>query len=323
MTQAAAPASRSRRVFATAAGGLLAAAALGGCAVQTASLTAAPPADLAPAVELADTPFFPDDSHFCGPAALATALGAAGFATTPDALVDKVFLPGRAGSLQLEMLAGARRAGAVATLIPGTLEAVMRETAAGHPVVVLQNLGLSWAPSWHYAVVVGYALDARAFLLRSGPMRRQQLAFRTFEHTWDRGGRWAFVVLPPGELPATATEAEVTRALVAFERSATPTAAATAYRGGLARWPASLTLRVGLGNALYAGADLGGAEAAFRLAAEVHDAAAAWNNLARLLLEQGRTAEARQAAERALANAGPLEVQVRATLAEIDAHAPH
>ena len=101
---------------------------------------------------------------------------------------------------------------------------------AGEPVLVLQNLGLSWAPSWHYAVAVGYDLDAGTMLLRSGPMQRQELALRTFEHTWKRGGHWAFVTLPPGTLAATASEADATAALVAFERSAPPVASAKGLR---------------------------------------------------------------------------------------------
>ncbi len=311
-----APARRWQRL----AGAVLAlvAAALAGCAVQTAQLRSAPPADLPPRVELVDTPFFPDDSHFCGPAALATSLSAVGLPTRPEALVGQVFLPGREGSLQIEMLAGARRQGAVATMIPGTLEALMRETAAGNPVVVLQNLGLSWAPSWHYAVVVGYDLEAGHFLLRSGPMKRQELAFRTFEHTWARSERWAFVALPPDRLPPSASEAEATRALIAFERNAGAGAAVTAYRTGLARWPGNLTLAMGLGNALYAAGDKRGAEAAFRGAAERHQSAAAYNNRARVLLELGRRSEARQAAEHGLAVAGPLQETLRETLRAID-----
>ena len=293
-----------------------------GCATQTPALLAQPPTGLPSRVELADTPFFPDNSHFCGPAALATALSAAGLPTQPEDLVGRIFLPGREGSLQIEMLAGARRSGAVATLIPATLEAVLRELAAGHPVVVLQNLGLSWAPSWHYAVAVGYELDAGTILLRSGPMQRQVLALRTFEHTWKRGGHWAFVALPAGTLAATASEAEATAALVAFERAAPPASAATAYRAGLQRWPGSYTLQMGLGNASYAAGDLAGAEAAFARAADTHDQAAAHNNRARVLLELGRPAAARQAAERGLAVAGPLRATLLDTLQAIDAVMP-
>jgi tetratricopeptide (TPR) repeat protein len=229
-----------------------------------------------------------------------------------------VFLPGRQGSLQIEMLAGARRQGAVATLIPDSLQALMRELHAGHPVVVLLNLGLSWAPSWHYAVAVGYDTQAQHILLRSGPMKRQELNLRTFMHTWNRSERWAFVSTRPNDLPVTATQAEVVKALVAFERNAPAASAAQAYRTGLARWPDSATLAMGLGNTLYAAGDQPGAEATFRQAAEQHHIPAAYNNLARLLLERGQITQARQWAERGLDNAGPLRQTLLETLKAIE-----
>lgn len=289
-----------------------------GCAVQSRLLLAEPPADLPRRVELADTPFFAQQDYHCGPATLATVLSAAGRPTDPDQLVGQVFVPGRRGSLQLEMLAGARRGGAVATVIPGNLTALLRESAAGHPVVILQNLGLSWAPSWHYAVVIGYDLDAGQLLLRSGPIERQTLALRTFEHTWARGGHWAFVALPPGRLPASADEREATNALVAFERNAEPRAAVQGYAAGVARWPHSLTLAMGLGNAHYAAGDRAAAERIFRDAARRHEAAAAYNNLAVVLLERGEYAAARTAALRALAIGGALDEAARNTLVLIE-----
>lgn len=281
-------------------------------------MQAAETAGLTRSVDLAGTPFFPDESNRCGPAALATSLAAAGLPTTPDELIGKVFLPGREGSLQVEMLAGARRHGAVAYVIPGSLPTLLRELDAGNPVVVLLNLGLSWAPSWHYAVAVGYDLDAGHVLLRSGPMKRQELSFRTFENTWQRSERWAFVALPPGRLPATVTEAEAIRALVAFERNNPPAVSATAYRAGMLRWPRNPTLAIGLGNVLYAAGDLRGAEAVFAETAVAHDIAAAHNNHARVLLELGRREEAWQAAERGLDVAGPLRQTVLDTLRAID-----
>ena len=175
-------------------------------------------------------PFFPQTDYECGPAALATALGAAGIDVRPEALTEQVYLPARQGSLQLEMLAAARRRGALAVRLPGTLDALLRELAAGRPVVVLQNLSLPIVPRWHYAVVVGYDLAARELLLRSGTTERQALGLTPFEHTWARGGHWAFVAVPPGELPASASEDEVTAASVAFERVAQPAARAARLR---------------------------------------------------------------------------------------------
>lgn len=40
--------------------------------------------------------------------------------------------------------------------------------AAGHPVVVLQNLRLGRAARWHHAVAVGYDLRRHEVVLRSG-----------------------------------------------------------------------------------------------------------------------------------------------------------
>lgn len=273
---------------------------LSGCAVQTAALQATPPAGLPRSAELSATPFFPQTAYRCGPAALATALGAAGMAADPEALADEVFLPAREGSLQAEMVAGARRHGAVATRIPGTLAAVLREVAAGHTVVVLQNLGLSFAPLWHYAVVVGYDLDAEQVLMRSGSTRREVMRLRTFEHTWARSGFWAFVALPPGDWPATAQVDAVVEAAVGFERSATPAQALRVYGSALQRWPASLSLAIGLGNSAYTSGDKRHAAEVFRSAAERHDNGAAWVNLAKVLFELGEREAASAAAQRAV-----------------------
>ncbi len=275
-------------------------ACVSGCAVQTAALHAAPPAGLPRSVELADTPFFAQTEYQCGPAALATALGAVGVNASPVILGEQVFLPARGGSLQAEMLAGARRQGGVATVIPGRLEAVLRELAAGHVVVVLQNLGLSWVPLWHYAVVVGYDLDADAVLLRSGSTRRTTMPLRTFEHTWARSGFWAFVALPPGGWPVTAQADAVVEAAIGFERSATPAQALRIYESATRRWPDPLPLAIGLGNAAHANGDKRRAAQVFRAAAEQHGSGAAWVNLATVLLELGEREAAITAAQRAL-----------------------
>lgn len=305
----------------------LAALLLSGCASfftppQTAALLAGPPQDLPPRVERTEVPFFPQTRDHCGPAALATALAHAGLATDPDRLADAVFLPSRAGTLQLEMLGGARRQGAVATKLPRDLPSLLREVAAGHPVVVLQNLGLDLIPRWHYAVVVGYDLAARELILRSGTTARAVLPLRTFEYTWARGGHWAIAVLPPDQLPATALEADALDATVGFERAAPPARAALAYQALLARWPANLLAGIGLGNTRAAAGDAAGARAAFEAVATQHDSAVAWINLARLRLDAGDRAGALAAARRGLQRANASEPAWRdaanATLAAID-----
>ena len=193
----------------------------------------------------------------------------------------------------------------------------LREIAAGHPVVVLQNLSLPVSPIWHYAVAIGYDLGRRELLLRSGPNRREAMALSTFEHTWSRGGQWAFVALAPGRLPVTASEREVVEALVAFERSARPDEARRAYAAALARWPDSHVLAIGLGTAAHAAGDRVEAAEAFRAAALRTGDGAAWHNLAVVLRELGELEQAEHAARRAVAAEGPWGVQAREELDRI------
>ena len=299
---------------------LLAGALLGaGCAgtPQTDAVLAAAPVP-APHAELTAVPFFPQSRYQCGPAALATLLGAAGAATTPEELVPDVYLPGRRGSLQLELVAAARARGFVPYVLEPRLEAVLAEVSAGTPVLVLQNLGLEAHPQWHFAVVVGFHLAAGDLVLRSGVEARRVVSMRVFEHTWRRGGHWAMVVMPAHRLPRTANENAYLRAVMALERAGRRQAAAAAYAAALERWPGSLVALMGLGNSRYALGDLPGAEAAYRRAVRAHPAAAAaFNNLAQTLAEQGRLGEAEAAARRAVVMGGPMRDVYEETLEEI------
>jgi tetratricopeptide (TPR) repeat protein len=291
---------------------------LSGCATQTKALLSAPHADLRRQVELTTTPFIAQERYQCGPASLAMSLRAAGFAIDADALVPQVYLPQREGSLQVEMLAAARRNGAFSMTIPPRIDALVAELAAGNPVLILQNLSLPIKPMWHYAVAIGYDLDRGDIILRSGTTERMVMPMSTFEHTWKRSGYWGMVTLAPGRLPATAGEAAVLDALVAFEKSS-PSAARQTYALAVRRWPDNLSLALGLGNTAFAAGDRATAADAFQRASELHpDSGAAFNNLAVVLMELGRLQEARAAAAKALALGGPWREAALDTLASIE-----
>lgn len=303
---------------------------LSGCAtwldagtVQTQQLLAAPPADLPRRVLLDATPFHPQTELQCGPAALATLLGAAGRPVTPEALTPEVFVPERGGSLQIEMLAATRRHDAVSTVLPPHLTALLQEVAAGHPVGVLLNLGLSFVPLWHFAVVVGFDIDREDVLLRSGQTRELRLPLRTFERTWARSQHWAFVTLPPETLPTTASLAAVREGRIGFERAAPPARAVAAWQSAWQRWPGDVVIGMGLGNSQAAAGDAPAALRTFAQVADATDSAAAWNNLASLRLQAGDLAGARQAARQAVLRASVAEPAMlsaaQATEAEVAA----
>lgn len=283
------------------------------------------PQDLAgtpPQREIASVPFFPQDEYQCGPAALAMVLAWSGLDVKPAELTEKVYTASLQGSLQPAMIAGARRSGRLAYVISGT-ETLIREIAAGHPVIVLQNLGLSWIPVWHYAVAVGYDTPRDEVMLHSGLDARQRLSMPVFQNTWARAGDWGLLVLPPGELPATATEGRFVEAVLGLEKAKQPAAAVQGYRAALNHWPQNLPAVMGLGNSYYALGDLKNSEAAFRQATESHPhEGAAFNNLAHVLLAQGRRQDALDAARQAVALGGPHQSVFRKTLEEIQAASP-
>ena len=311
----------------------LAPLALSGCAglgdagaSQARALLASPPADLPRAVHLADTPFFPQTELQCGPATLATLLQAIGRPVTPAELTPQLFVPERGGSLQIEMLAAPRRHDAIATRLPQQLASVLRELTAGHPVGVMQNLALDWAPMWHFAVLIGFDLGRGEVILRSGTTREQRLDLLTFERTWARAQRWAFAVLPPEQLPATAELPAVREARLGFERVAPPVRAVTAWQAAARRWQGDLVIGMGLGNSLLQADRVEDAAQAFAHVADRTDAAAAWNNLANVRLRQGRLPEARDAARRAVLRAATAEPGLlgatRTTLTDVEAAFP-
>lgn len=283
----------------------------------------APPvddADLAPQVELDSVAFFPQEDHQCGPAALATELNTAGVTVTPEELVGQIYLPARQGSLQFELLAATRRHARVPYVLEPRLDAILHEVAAGHPVLVLQNLGVSWLPVWHYAVVVGFDLPQRVLVLRSGRERRAVTDFARFERSWAGAQHWALVITSPEQVPVTADETRYLNAVAQLEEQRQFAAAALAYTAAAARWPDNAAARFGRANSHYGLGQFVQAEQIYReLLVRHSDLGAVWNNLAMSLMAQQRWAEAREAAQHAVNLGGASEAAARTTLSEIDA----
>ena len=291
-----------------------------GCSGLTKSESPFRPEYLPPTLELEAVPFYPQSKYQCGPSSLAMALTYSDLPITPEALQSQVYTPSRKGSLQMAMVGATRRQGRIAYPIHG-VDALWPEIAAGHPVIVLQNLGLSWIPAWHYAVVIGYDFIDNTVILRSGTSERKVMSFYTFGKTWARSEYWGLIVLKPSQLPVTAGEKDYLAAVFGLEKSRQYQAAIEGYQTALTRWPRSLIAFMGLGNSLYALGDLLGAEDAFRTAVVNHPRAAnAHNNLAQVLLEQGRKQEALEAAQRAVALGGPMSEVYESTLREIQSN---
>jgi hypothetical protein len=298
-----------------------AAVAVSGCAGTAPRLSEIASTSLPRKVELEATPFFPQRDYQCGPAALATVLVESGVATTADELVGAVYLPGRKGSLQPELVATTRARGRLPYLVPPDVDAILSAVAGGHPVLVLQKLGAGPWPSWHYAVLVGYDLDANRVTLRSGTTRALEMSAGKFLWSWDRAGRWSLLALDPGELPPQADPARYLEAAAGLEATGRTEAAELSYRAVQRQWPESGMARLGLGNLAYARGDYVSAAKEYRAATQRDPTdPVAFHNLADTLLRLGcpQKAAATIATAAQLAASGPFAAEVADTAREIE-----
>lgn len=240
------------------------------------------------AVELSDTPFYPQTQYQCGPAALATLLQSHGVETTPEELSSQVYIPERKGSLQIEMTVAARRHEMLPYKLQPQLIDLFAEIAAGNPVLVLQNLGFAWYPQWHYAVVVGYDTNSQEIILRSGTSKRWITSFEVFERTWKRADFWALVIVPIGKIPATATPLRYLKTVYTFEETGNSVLALKAYQAASRQWPDVAAIWMTLGNMAFDRQNWFEAVSAFNTASALEPGLiTSWNNLAYALHAYG------------------------------------
>jgi hypothetical protein len=271
------------------------------------------PAGVGPGVELTNTPFFPQESYQCGPAALATVLQTSGVDVTPEQLVPQTYLPGRHGSLQLELVAAARTYRTIPYVIDGTLAALLAEVDAHHPVLVLLDLGVGPIVIWHYAVVIGYRDEPAELVLRSGGTKRQTVSVPRFMRSWQKADFWALVTLRPDLLPATADPGRYVESIVPLESLGDYASASTAYATALTRWPDNEPALFGAANTYHHLGDLEAAQRDYeRLLRLAPDNPFVLNNLAEVLLDRGCPALAAHYADAAKAT-GELATAVEDT----------
>ena len=298
------------------AGVLLSAASmmLAGCAT-TPQLADATEASLPLRASIEGVPFHAQREYQCGPASLAMMLNSQGVDVTVDTLIPQVFIPEREGSVQPEMLATTRRHGLIPFVLNNTFDALLIEIAAGNPVVVMQNLSLPAWPMWHYAVAIGYDRETDEMILHSGEEAERIESFRRFDATWARSDRWAFVALPPGQLPEAIGAFRALDAIASYEQVQGPQAALPAWKTLVARFPTTAMGHFALGNARHVLGDQEGAIDAFREAVRHDDRlAVAWLNLGLSLQSRGDSEEAHHALSRAAEIPGQWQTRAREAL---------
>lgn len=259
---------------------IIVASMLAGCSVhQPAQHATIPDAD----VELVKIPFFPQQQYQCGPAALAMMLQASGIDIQPNDLTQRLYLPGRKGSLQVELVASIRYNQRIPYVIKPEISAIVAELLAGRPVLVLQNLGLEILPAYHYAVVVGMKSSGQ-IVLRSGRTRRLVVDLNDFLSSWEKAGRWAIIVLNQDELPTDIDLQKYLEILAGIEDTGNAILAEGGYRTLLKHYPDQPTALFGQANSLFTRKHFTDAAKIYsKLLSSLPTHAAAANNLAETL----------------------------------------
>lgn len=254
---------------------------LGACALRPVASLDWPPA----VIELGDVPFHPQAQYQCGPAALATVLNHAGVPISPDSLVNAVYIPGRQGSFQAEMIGATRQASRLPLILQPRWSALIEALEDGWPVLVFQNEGLSWWPQWHYAVLVGVDPKRQTVILRSGTVRRYELDAQTFLKTWARAGRWALIAVPADRIPSGVESQAWLQAAVDLQSLGKLDLAEQALEAARERWPRQPLVWMLSGNLRYQQGERISAAGHFERAVALGGDAAAYNNLAAALME--------------------------------------
>ena len=208
-------------------------------------------------------------------------------------LDERTLIPAKGGTLQIELIAAARADGLLVYPIEPTFDALFSELSEHNPVIVLVNRSYSWYPLWHYAPVTGYDAKEQTILMHFGDMPNEAVAIGTFAALWERSANWGVVLLPPGQLPASATAKKFLQSAYDLEKTGMVKEAIIAYETALTRWPDYIPTLFALGNAYYNLYQISKAEKIYRYILLINPKYPfALNNLADLLCHTQRSQEA-------------------------------
>lgn len=268
---------------------LLAVTLLPACATR-------PPRSRAPSPEatvLSHVPVRAFAEDRCGAGSLALVLNVHGDSVSENELDAALPKPPGGGVLSVDLLLAARQRGFDAGLVAGRPEHARAEVRAGRPaILMLRLLDLPGAGRdiFHYVVLDGFDPGRGLFRFQFGDGKARWAAFEPLEKSWAAAGHALLLVRPREQ-----TDAELRRG-VALEDLGRVEEAAVLYRSVLTVRPDSVRAWVDLGNAEARRGQGEEAEKAYRKALRISpDGRDALNNLAWLLLREGRQLEEAEA----------------------------
>jgi hypothetical protein len=179
-------------------------------------------------VELTGVPAFPENAYQGVPSALSSLLVQQGVDTSPGQVAKQLHLPEQQEQVQENMLKQINANGLLVYSLQPKLADVLKQVAAGYPVLVRFDQGFGLIKMPRYAVLIGYDREEQTLLLRSGSDRRWSTGFSSFDSAWQEAGAWAILLLAPVQLPAEVDAQRWLQAAETLERSGHAAAAGNA-----------------------------------------------------------------------------------------------
>ena len=154
----------------------------------------------ATSLQVPGVPFYPGTQLGCGPAALTMVLEYWKVPTDPSQLTRRLVSRVWKGTLNLDLVQEARKA---VSGYPLKVEAswdapdlLWKALKAGHPLVVLVDLGVGPLRRGHYLVVWGWDPESQRLLVHSPPRAGEAVPLSRFLAQWRRAHYWALYIRP-------------------------------------------------------------------------------------------------------------------------------
>lgn len=254
----------------------------------------------------------------CAAGALSEVLNHLGDRVTEEELAGSLTRARKGGVVSVDLLLAVRTRGFDAQILRGDQALVRSELELQHPLLLM--LRVMDAPGlkddlYHYVVLSGIDTESGLVQMHYGDGRKRWVPLVRLEPSWAAGGYATFLIGPRKQ--RTATEDDLRRAVV-LEDAGKTTQAIALYQRYLDSHPQSVVAWTNLGNARARLGEQQLAEVAYRNALFLEKTNRdALNNLAWLLLGQGRLAEAESLARRAARQEGPDRYLALDTLARV------
>jgi ABC-type bacteriocin/lantibiotic exporter with double-glycine peptidase domain len=137
-------------------------------------------------IEIEGVPFVKQESHFCGPASLASVFAYYGLAMDQGTIAKTVYIEKLKGALVTDLENYARSQGFQSRLGQGTMDDIKASLKEKRPVIVLVDLGFWLFSRPHYLVVIGF--DHKGFIAHTGYEASKPFGYDEFEKIWKKEG---------------------------------------------------------------------------------------------------------------------------------------